>query len=232
MSLSVYQRVLGGEFAQLAPELQRYFGMPDAGTHGEGTGVFEVAGSAHRWLWPLFRLFAAERILFPEYGRDVPFEVVNLPDGEVLRATRVFHFPRHPVKTGRPVTTRRHGKTRDRVIVDEMRVVEGVLHDFLGKHNRLELALRLSVADGALSMVSTGAWLRFGARSWFGSRRVRLPALLSARVVLTERWEGDHQRVSVALRHPLLGEVFVYRGTFAYRWVNDGRPAEAGPPNE
>jgi len=232
MGLSVYQRVLGDEFTKLDPELQRYFGMPDAATHGEGTGVFEVAGSAHRWLWPLFRLFAGEQILFPEYGRDVPFEVVNLPDGEVLRATRVFHFPAQASKTERPVKTRQHGRTRDRVIVDEMRVVDGVLHDFLGKRNRLEVALRLSVADGALAMVSTGAWLWFGARLWFGSRRLRLPSLLSARVVLTEQREDDHQRVSVSLRHPLLGEVFVYRGTFVYRWVNDGRPAEAGPPNE
>jgi hypothetical protein len=220
MGLSVYQHVLGDEFARLAPELQRYFGMPDAGTHGEGTGVFEVAGSAHRWLWPLFRVFAGEQILFPEYGRDVPFEVVNRPDGEVLRATRVFHFP------GRPGKTRRFGRPRDRVIVDEMRVIDGVLHDFLGRHNRLEVVLRLSVADGTLAMVSTGTWL------WFGSSRVRLPALLSARVVLTEQWENDHQRVSVSLRHPLLGEVFVYRGTFDYRWVNDERPAEAGPSNE
>jgi hypothetical protein len=216
----VYQHVLGDEFARLAPELQRYFGMPDAGTHGEGTGVFEVAGSAHRWLWPLFRVFAGEQILFPEYGRDVPFEVVNRPDGEVLRATRVFHFP------GRPGKTRRFGRPRDRVIVDEMRVIDGVLHDFLGRHNRLEVVLRLSVADGTLAMVSTGTWL------WFGSSRVRLPALLSARVVLTEQWQDDHQRVSVSLRHPLLGEVFVYRGTFDYRWVNDGRPAEAGLPKE
>mgnify|MGYP001557194075 CR=1 FL=1 len=214
MGLSVYQCVLGDEFSGLAPELQRYFGMPDAGTHGEGAGVFEVAGSRRRWLWPLFAVFAGQQILFPEYGRDVPFDVVNLPDGEMLHATRVFRF------------AGRSGRRRDRVIVDEMRVIDGALHDFLGKDGRLEVALRLSVSDDALAMVSTGVWL------WFGSRRVRLPALLSARVMLTERWEDDHQRVSVALRHPLLGEIFAYRGTFDYRWVKDGRPAEAGLPNE
>ena len=227
MSQSVYQRVLGDEFAALTPELQRYFGMPDAGSHGEGTGVFEVAGPAHRWLWPLFWVLAGEQILFPEYGRNVPFEVVNRPAGEALRATRVFHFPGHgsrPGRSGEPgQATKPH---RNRVIVDEMRVIDGVLHDFLGRRNRLEVALRLSVADGKLAMVSIGAWL------WFGSRRVRLPALLSARVVLTEQWEDDHQRVSVALRHPLLGEIFVYRGMFDYRWVNDGGPAEAGLPKE
>lgn len=218
MGPSVYQRVLGHEFARLAPELQRYFGMPDVGTHGEGTGVFEVAGSAHRWLWPLFRLFAGEQILFPEYGRDVPFEVVNLPDVDVLKATRVFHFPGRsgrPDIAGRAAKRDRPGKSRDRVIVDEMRVIDGVLHDFLGTNNRLEVALRLSVADGKLAMVSTGAWL------WFGSRRVRMHALLSARVVLTEQWEDGHQRVSVSLRHPLLGEIFAYRGTFDYGWVED-----------
>lgn len=208
MGLSVYQRVLGDEFAGLSPELQRYFGMPDAGTHGEGTGVFEVAGSRHRWLRPLFALFAGQEILFPEYGRNVPFDVANRPEGEVLRASRVFHL-----------------RGRDRVVVDEMRVIGGELHDFLGRDNRLEVALRLSVSGGVLTMVSTDSWL------WLGRRRVRLPALLNARVELTERWEGDHQRVSVALRHPLLGEIFVYRGTFGYSWVNDEGAAEASLPN-
>ncbi|HXD62546.1 MAG TPA: DUF4166 domain-containing protein, partial [Lacisediminihabitans sp.] len=73
--------------------------------------------------------------------------------------------------------------------------------------------------------VSTDSWL------WLGRRRVRLPALLNARVELTERWEGDHQRVSVALRHPLLGEIFAYRGTFGYHYVNDEGAAEASLPN-
>jgi hypothetical protein len=227
MGLSVYQRVLGDEFAKLTPELQRYFGMPDAGTHGEGTGVFEVAGSRHRWLWPLFAAFAGQQILFAEYGRDVPFDIVNQPAGDVLRATRVFHFP------GRPRTPGSSGKLghdsasgHDSIIVDEMRFIDGELHDFLGKRKNLEVALRLSVADGALAMVSTGA------RVWFGQRRVRLPALFSARVELTEAWGNGRQRVSVLLRHPLLGELFVYRGAFEYRWVNDERPAEAGLSNE
>jgi hypothetical protein len=184
-----------------------------------------VAGSAHRWLWPLFLLFAKEQILFPEYERGVPFEVVNRPDGEVLRATRVFHFPGRSGQAAESVRSIDPGPSpaqRDRIIVDEMRVVDGVLHDFLGRHKRLEVALVLSIADGALAMVSTGAWL------WFGSRRVRLPALLSARVVLTEKWEDDHQRVSVSLRHPLLGEIFVYRGTFGYQWIGDGRSFAIG----
>jgi Domain of unknown function (DUF4166) len=193
---SVYQRVLGKDFPALAPELQSYFGMPDAGFHGRGVGVFDVAGSRYRWLWPVFRLLAHRRILFPEYARDVPFTVVNRPDGDSLRATRTFHFV-----------------GRDRAMVDEMRVVDGRLHDFLGRRGGLEVALSLAVADGALTMESTGVWLRIA--------RLRLPVSLGARLTLNERWEQDHQRVSVALRHPLLGEFFAYRGTFTYSWVRD-----------
>ena len=75
---SVYERVLGDRIEQLDPPLRRYFGAPGAGTVGRGDGVYEVAGSRHRWLWPAFAWLAWRRVLFPEYGRGIPFTIVNL----------------------------------------------------------------------------------------------------------------------------------------------------------
>ncbi|MET0304463.1 MAG: DUF4166 domain-containing protein [Microbacteriaceae bacterium] len=193
---SVYQRVLGDRFGELDEKLQVYFGMPPAGTVGAGSGMYDEAGSRLRWLRPVWAWLAWRRVLFPEHGRDVPFSVVNTPDARGgLRARRTFEFPR-----------------RRRVMVDRMSVVETAdgpaLHDRLGRRGGLEVRLRLDVVDGGLTMLSERLWLRVAAL------RVPLPRI--ARVTLTERTDGDRQRVDVRIHLPLLGEVFVYRGTFTY----------------
>jgi hypothetical protein len=191
---SVYQRVLGERFAALSPDLRGYFSSPPDGSVGRGSGVFEVAGSRIRWLAPILRLLGWRRILFADLGHDVPFTVTNIPGpGEGLSSRREFHFP-----------------AGDRIVQDTMHVVDGSLHDFLGRRGGLEVRLAVSVVDGGLRMVSDAAWLHLRAL------RLPLPALLSARVTLDERWVDGMQRVDVRLRHPLLGEVFRYSGTFTY----------------
>ncbi|WP_229733426.1 DUF4166 domain-containing protein [Conyzicola nivalis] len=197
MPQSVYQRLLGDDFARLAPELRDYFSAPPAGSVGRGHGVFETAGSRTRWLAPVFTLLARRRILFPEYATDVPFTVTNIPGpGDGLSSRREFHFP-----------------GRDRVMHDTMHVIDGRLHDFLGRRGGLEVRLAVTVGtDGALRMASDAAWLHLR------GLRLPLPALLSARVFLHESRADGRQRVDVRMRHPLFGEIFRYAGTFSYAY--------------
>ena len=192
MTDSVYQRVLGSELDELRPELQSYF---RGGGVGVGSGVFEVAGSRRRILRPLLAYLAWRRILFPEYSRDVPFDVTNTPtpDGG-LDALRTFHLP-----------------GRDRSLEDTMRVVDGDLHEFLGKRRGFEVRLRLTVTDGLLQMRSDRQWLHL----W--GARMRLPRF--AAVTVSESWLDGSQHVDVRLRSPLLGEWFRYSGSFSYRYV-------------
>jgi hypothetical protein len=188
---SVYQRVLGDAMKELSPELRGYFA---AGSKvGIGTGVFEVAGSTHRILRPVLVFLGWRRVLFAEYGVEVPFDIVNTPtpDG-ALDAVRTFHFP-----------------GRDRPLEDTMRVVDGGLHDFLGKRRGLEVRLELTITDGRLSMRSSRQWLHLG------PARIRLPRM--ATVTVAESWSDGHQHVDVRLRSPLLGEWFRYAGSFSYR---------------
>jgi hypothetical protein len=198
---SVYERVLGDEFDRLDPSLRRYFGMPPDGHIGHGTGVYEVAGSRQRWLVPVLAWLGWRHVLFPEFGRDIPFEVVNTADADgSLGARRTFAFP-----------------ARTRVMDDRMRVVDGHLHDRLGRRGGLEVELRLEIVDGGVRMTSGRQWLHFGAV------RVRIPG--TVRVRLTERSlrqprgarspAGHTQRVDVRMTAPLLGEVFRYAGTFS-----------------
>jgi Domain of unknown function (DUF4166) len=192
MTDSVYQRVLGSELEALRPELQPYF---RGGGVGVGRGVFDVAGSRLRILRPLLAYLAWRRILFPEYARDVPFEVTNTPtpDGG-LDALRTFHLP-----------------GRDRPLEDTMGVVDGALHDFLGRRRGFEVRMRLTVTDGLLKMRSDRQWLHVG--------RARIPLPPFATVTVAESWTDGSQHVDVRLRSPVLGEWFRYAGTFSYRYV-------------
>jgi len=194
MGQSVYQRVLGSDFEKLSPQLRPYFTGDSAGRPGLGSGVFTVAGLRRRILAPVMRYLAFQRILFPEFARAVPFDVVNTPrpDGS-LRALRTFHLPE-----------------RDRPLEDTMRVVDGRLHDFMGRRGGLEVRMALEIIDGNLRMSSVRQWLHLG------TLRVRIPQL--ATVSVAESWVDDHQHVDVRLRSPVIGEWFRYAGSFSYRY--------------
>jgi len=202
MSESVYQRVLGVRAAELHPSLQAYFSLPPAGQVGRGSGVYEIAGSRLRWARPLWAWLAWRHVLFPELGHGIPFTVVNTPtaDGR-LEAMRRFEFPR-----------------RQRVMEDTMCVVDGRLHDRLGRRRGLEVELGLDVVDGALHMSSGRLCLHLG------PLRLWMPRL--ATVTLTEshlpaasaRVPGAQQRVDVRITAPLLGEIFRYAGEFSYAY--------------
>jgi Domain of unknown function (DUF4166) len=189
---SVYQRVLGDRFGQLAPQLMTYF----SGGHGTGVGagVFDVAGSRIRILRPVLAYLAWQRVLFPEFARDVPFEIVNTPaaDGS-LSAVRTFRFAH-----------------RDRPLEDTMRVVDGHLHDFMGRGGGFEVRMNVTIANGLLRMRSDRQWLHL-----LGAR-IRIPQL--ATVTVDESWSDGRQHVDVRLHSPLLGEWFRYSGSFTYHY--------------
>ena len=192
MTLSVYERVLGADIETLAPQLRSYF----SGGHGVGVGagVFDVAGCRVALLRPLLAYLARQRILFPEFARNVPFEILNTPTSEGgLDAVRIFHLP-----------------GRDRPLEDTMRVIDGHLHDFMGRRRGFEVRMVLSIAEGVLTMRSDRQWIRV-----LGTR-LRIPQL--ATVSVTESWRDEHQHVDVRLRTPVLGDWFRYSGEFTYSY--------------
>lgn len=204
---SVYERVLGDRFSALDPQLRRYFGGVPAGTVGRGVGVYEVAGSRHRWLWPVLAWLARRRVLFPEFGRGIPFAIVNTTHADgTLSARREFAF-----------------EHRTRVMEDTMFVVEGALHDRLGRRGGLEVEFALAIVDRSLRMRSRRQWLHLG------GARFRMPGLV--RVTLTESAAGGRrgshtQRVDVRMTAPVLGEVFRYAGKFDYSVSSSDRSTE------
>lgn len=86
---------------------------------------------------------------------------------------------------------------------DTMRVVDGTLHDRLGKRRGLEVALRVAVADGGLRMTSTKLALRLG------TLRMPLPRIVTMN--LDERTDANdpsRQHVDVRITAPMIGELF------------------------
>jgi hypothetical protein len=162
--------------------------------------MFTAVGTPRRWLWPLLGVLALDGIVFPAWARDVPFSVENRPTATgTVRATRTFHFA--------------HG---DRVMVDEVGVTASGLVDRLGRRGIVSAALSAGVVDGHLELRSTGVTLRLGL--------VRVPlGVLSPRVTLIERTEGDHQHVSLRLDAPLVGRLYEYAGSFRYQVERDAR---------
>jgi hypothetical protein len=194
MTQSVYEQVLGPDFDLLAPELRAYFSGGDR--VGVGRGVFEVAGCRLAVLRPVLVYLARQRILFPEFAREVPFEIVNTPtaNGE-LDALRTFRLPE-----------------RDRPLEDTLRVIDGRLHDFMGNNRGFEVRLVLTIAGGFLTMRSDRQWVRI-----LGAR-IRIPQLAS--VTVSESWVGGRQHVDVRLTTPLIGEWFRYAGSFTYGYTD------------
>lgn len=206
---SPYRAVLGAAFDELHPRLRAYFDAIPAGAVGRGSGVFETVGTPRRWLWPVLAVFARSHVMFPVWEREVPFTVENravtAPDGSpAIAATRRFVL--------------RSGAA---TMVDEIGVRRGAVIDRLGDPVRAEAGFAATVRDGGLRLRSTAVWLVVG------GRRVRIPGPLAPVVVLTERWDDQHerQRVSITVHLPLIGRIYQYRGRFRYA-IEPGGPAD------
>jgi hypothetical protein len=203
--------------ARLHPRLRTYFGEIPPGHVGRGEGVFDVVGTPRRWLWPVLAVFARDSVMFPVWERDVPFTVENRP-ARVRRGSGVSLEARVAVRAHRTFRFRSGSRT----MVDAITAEPDGLVDHLGRHGRVSARLRTQVdADGpdagALRLVSTRVTFRALGRD------LRLPAALSPRVTLMERFddEADLQRVSLVLTAPVLGTLYRYEGAFRYEIAPD-----------
>jgi len=203
--------------ARLHPRLRTYFGPVPPGHVGRGEGVFDVVGTPRRWLWPVLAVFARDSVMFPVWERDVPFTVENRP-ARVRRGSGVSLEGRVAVRAHRTFRFRSGSRT----MVDAITAEPDGLVDHLGRHGRVSARLQAQVdADGpdagALRLVSTRVTFRALGRD------LRLPAALSPRVTLMERFddEADLQRVSLVLTAPVLGTLYRYEGAFRYEIAPD-----------
>jgi hypothetical protein len=78
MGISIYQRALGSDFNRLHPEIRRRFSLSSGcGVAAIGSGVMEEIWRGPAYTLPFLYVGSWRRIMFPETGRNVPFQIEN-----------------------------------------------------------------------------------------------------------------------------------------------------------
>ncbi|MFE6736678.1 DUF4166 domain-containing protein [Microbacterium sp. NPDC057650] len=200
---SPYALALGPHLGELHPTLQAYFSGVGAGQVGIGEGVFDRIGTRRTWLAPFLRLLQRRGVLIAGWHAGIPFRVENRVVAGRATAARMLRLP------GGSWTM------HDRVSL----APSGHLIDELGEPVTVSASFKASVVDGAVVLRSRAVGLRVG------RLRLRVPRILSPVVRLREAHDSatGTQRVEVTIDGPLIGRVYEYGGTFAYRIEEDAR---------
>jgi uncharacterized protein (TIGR01777 family) len=178
-----------------------FLGNPDDGTEAHLVGRMERVWHRFRWLTPILWLLAQTKTLFPETGTDIP-------------ATMTVRTYRD--QAGRPWQTwertfafgRRRRYFNARLTYD---AAHGRAVEHTGPGGLLEVPWRVERKAGRLEIEALSVALRLG------RLRIPLPSVCSVRVRAVETADPatpDHIHIDLSLRHPWLGPVFGYEGTF------------------
>jgi hypothetical protein len=222
MMASIYQQILGADFARLHPQIQRRFGFSSAdGIACVGRGVMAEVWHGAPYTLPFLYVGAWRRIMFPERGRLVPFTIENYAyiDGhgrETVTWLRTFRTPRE----------RRFDAY---MVADTQR---GCIVDYLGTHQHLAVDIALSVDERG------GLRLRSGAQRFYeGPLGFRFPPFFSGVAEVCEWFDERLGRFAIEVRvcNPAWGPLFGYHGTFTAHWLPirpGSTPACARPRRE
>jgi hypothetical protein len=206
---SPYVGALGPRIDELSPRLRAYFGTIPEGWVGRGEGVFTTFGTRHRWLAPVLRVLARRGVVAPGFHEQVRFRIENR------------------TVAGRAVATRRLALPGGEwTMTDAVHLTSrGTVVDVIGAPATVAAEFGIRVAAGALELRSTTIALRWGRLT------MRVPRGLAPVVRLRERdapptgdgLDSGAQQVELTIDVPLIGRVYEYRGTFAYR-IEEDRP--------
>lgn len=203
---SIFEQALGSGFSALHPRMQERLALDSGrGVVCIATGVMNRIWHGSRLLTPFLHLGAAERLLIPESGHDVPFVMENRPfrdraGREGLAYTRTFDF----------------GRRRRRF--DSATVFDpgsGKLIDYLGTHRLVAAEWHVEV-DPHGGLVIHGGDQRVGA----GDHRFSVPASASAKASVWDWYDQDIERfrIHVRITNSRVGTIMGYEGVFTCRF--------------
>jgi hypothetical protein len=202
---SIYQQVLGSDFARLHPLIQRRFGFCSAdGVAAIGRGVMDEIWHGAWYTFPFLKLGAFRRIMFPERDRHVPFTVENYAYRD--------RFGRETVTWIRTFKMRRPRRFDAYMIHSAQR---GCIVDYLGTHQHLAVDLNLSVDERG------GLRIRSGAQRFYeGLLAFCFPLCLSGIAEVCEWFDETigKFRIEVNVANTIHGPLFGYRGSFDVEW--------------
>lgn len=198
--MSIYQKVLGENFKKLHPKLRyRYESMGKRPF--TGLGVMHLIQGGPRWLYPFFRYGVKWKLLFPEFGRNIPFTICNTPltgrNGEdQIHWERKFQFGE---------------KERYFNALMSLDKEKAIIKDYLGEPARVYSDLVLSVEpDGSLLISSMKQ------RLVLGKVEIPLPKIFQGIAKVREGYSEAKQAftIEVKVANPIIGTVFSYEGVF------------------
>jgi len=210
---SIYEQALGSDFARLHPKVQDRFGFRSADKIAAiGKGVMEEIWHGPLYTLPFLYVGSWRRIMFPETGRNVPFQLENY--------SYVDSLGRETVTWIRTFHARRQRRFDAYMIYSEERKC---IVDYLGTHQHLAVDIDLRVdSNGGLS-------LRSGAQRFYeGLIGFSFPMLFSGVADVCEWYDeaSNCYRIEVNVRNRTWGRLFGYKGHFQVEWkpVTDGIP--------
>jgi hypothetical protein len=210
---SIYERALGSDFARLHPEIQRRFGFSSTDSIASiGTGVMEQIWHGRPYTLPFLYLGSWRRIMFPESGQNVSFEIVNYAYVDALGRETVTWIRRFHTKRRRRFDAYMIYSERRQCIVD-----------YLGTHQHLAVDIDLSVASNG------GLRLRSGTQRFYeGPVGFSFPMLFSGVADVCEWYDETKRcfRIDVVVTNRTWGRLFGYNGHFQVEW----RSVAAGVP--
>ena len=204
---SIYEEVMGEEFAKLHPRIQERFGFSSADNKAAiGRGVMERLWHGPFYTYPFLLIGTFRKIMFPEQGSNVPFTIENYAYRDSLGRETVTW-----VRTFRAKRTRTFSAY---MILGRKRAV---IVDYLGTHQHLAVDLHLSVAENG------GMKIRSGEQRFYeGFLGFKFPMAFSGVAEVCE-WFDDKRGqygISVVVSNRLWGKLFGYTGYFDVEWID------------
>ena len=219
---SIYQLAMGSDFSRLHPQIQRRFGFSSAdGIAAIGRGVMDRIWHGRFYTLPFLYVGTWRRIMFPEYGHNVPFTIENYAYKDSLG--------RETVTWLRTFQTRRPRRFDAYMIYSQER---RRIVDYLGTHQHLAVDIDLSVDPRG------GLRLRSGEQRFYeGVIGFRFPMLFSGVADVCEWYDDDCKqfKISVNVTNRTWGPLFGYNGSFEVEWkpMREGEtPAAVRPRRE
>jgi hypothetical protein len=219
---SIYQQALGSDFKKLHPKIQERFGFnSEDGIASLGSGVMDEIWRGRFYTVPFLYLGTWRRIMFPEYGENIPFTIENYAyrDG----------FGRETVTWVRTFKGRKRRRFDAYMIYSESR---GCIVDYLGSHQHLAVDLDVSVDERG------GMCIRSKAQRFYEGRiAFSFPLFFSGIAEVCEWYDDDAEkfRIQVQVTNRLWGRLFGYRGSFdvtCQKVTQEGIPSHIKPIRE
>ncbi|SES18517.1 DUF4166 domain-containing protein [Psychrobacillus sp. OK032] len=198
--MSIYKKILGEQFENLQPMLQKRYALPE-GNSFKASGMMKKISGGPKWLYPLFLLGTRWKFLFPEQGENIPFKIINTtrcgPNGEKqVNWERTFQFP----------TKKRYFNA-----LMSLDTNKKIVKDYLGEPSLFYSELIFSVSEEGHMRIDSGKQ-----RFVLGSIEIPLPKIFQGIVRVDEYYieESEVFFIHVFITNPIIGTLFEYEGEF------------------